>query len=826
MTTTIKRLTIQGFKSFRRKASLPFYPGFTAIVGENGAGKSNIFDALAFVMGRRSRSLRAERMEQLLHCPPGGEPVPEAEVALVLDNRSGVFDQFLSTPADELVLSRRITPASSTYRIQGRVASAKAVQALLSHASIDPDGYHIVEQGMVVDVLERSPKRRREILAEVAGVAAYEERKAKAIAELGQVKERLNTSRILLAERRRRLAELHREREAALEYQALSEERDRLAATLRFHRWETLGKALERAQAQADRAREEVAELAAQVDRLDREIEARERKLGAQSQVEDEATAELIRKVERLRGDLSAKEADARARARELASLRETIQDLQRYVGSRDTPPEPVAALLELAWPGIHGTLGGLVRPREGLELALETAWGGHRHDLVVESRDLALKCVRYLKEKGLGRARFLPLDRLTVPRVSAKAREALRLPGVIGLAIELVEYPPEIEPAVRYVLSDTVVAETLEAVRELQGVRVVTLDGDLLERGGAIVGGAPKARRRGPDLTGKREQLKQLEQELARIRKEIEVLSGELSRAEAALHEHSRKLAQAKAARSSAESKLLELRERRKKVYLALERKRAALSRHEREAAELSGELSALGEVEEPPGGAVPGTPDVLQARLRQAERRLAELGPVNLRAIEEYDAFLAEFQAFKDRVRTLEREKEEIEHFIGELEQKKREKFFATLEAVSAELNLLFQRLFGGGEAGLKLAEEGNIDSGLLVYARPPGKEPRLLDALSGGEKTLVAIAFVLALAAGRPAPFYLLDEVDAALDRANSERLARLLKEFAREAQVIVISHNEELIRHADRVYGVTMRGGASEVVAMELVADGSR
>ncbi|HIE47596.1 TPA: hypothetical protein EYP84_01735, partial [Candidatus Bipolaricaulota bacterium] len=286
MTTTIKRLTVQGFKSFRRRASLPFYPGFTAIVGENGAGKSNIFDALAFVMGRRSRSLRAERMEQLLHCPPGGEPVPEAEVTLVLDNRTGVFDQFLSQPADEVTLSRRITASSSTYRLQGKVVSAKAVEALLSHASIDPDGYHIVEQGMVVDVLERSPKRRREILDEVAGVAAYEERKAKAIAELGQVKERLNTSRILLAERRRRLAELHREREAALEYKALSEERDRLAATLRYRRWETLTKALEQAQAQAARTREEVEELAARVDRLDREIEARERKLGAQPQAE------------------------------------------------------------------------------------------------------------------------------------------------------------------------------------------------------------------------------------------------------------------------------------------------------------------------------------------------------------------------------------------------------------------------------------------------------------------------------------------------------------------------------------------------------------
>jgi chromosome segregation protein len=278
--------------------------------------------------------------------------------------------------------------------------------------------------------------------------------------------------------------------------------------------------------------------------------------------------------------------------------------------------------------------------------------------------------------------------------------------------------------------------------------------------------------------------------------------------------------LAQAKATRSADEGELLRLRERRKEAYIELEKRRALLSRKERELAELAGEIAALGEVVEPPGGPEPGSAEVLQARLRQAERRLAELGPVNLRAIEDYDAFLKEFQLWKERVQTLEREKGEIERFLGEIEQKKREKFFATMQAVSQEFQSIFRGLFGGGEAGLSLAEEGNITSGLLVHARPPGKEPRLLDSLSGGEKTLTAIAFSLALGVGRPAPFYLLDEVDAALDQANSERLAHLLRELAKKVQVIVISHNEEIVRHADRVYGVTMRDGASEVVGMEL------
>ncbi len=821
MQTAIKRLVIQGFKSFRRRIVIPFYPGFTAIVGENGSGKSNIFDAITFVMGRRSRSLRAERLEQLLHCPPGGEPLSEAEVALTFDNRSGLFDELLPEPSDEVTLSRRITASSSSYRLQGKVISAKEVEALLALASVDPNGYHIVEQGMIVDVLERSPKRRREILDEVAGIAAYEERKAKAIAELGEVKERLNASRILLAERRHRLAELHREREAALEYRALAEERDRLAASLKFKKWEALKQALERARARAERAREEVEELARAVDELDRAVEARERELSGRDQAPDETMAELVRRVERLRGELATKEAEARAREREIRSLEETIHDLARFSPDEGRLPEPVASLLGLGWQGIHGVLGQLIEPQEGWELALETALGGHRYDVVVETRDLALRCVKYLKEKGLGRVRFLPLDKLTPPRVSPRARDALGLSGVVGLAVELCRFPAEIEPAVRYALSDTIVAESLEAVRGLTGVRVVTREGDLLERGGAIVGGSARAsHRRGPDLEGKRARLRAARRELAGLREEIERLSGELAKAEQALHEHSRRLAKERSERSAAEAQLSSLREKRKETYLALERKRAALARAEREAAELSGELGALGEVQ-PPREEVTGSVEVLQARLRQAERRLAELGPVNLKAIDEYEAFLAEFQAFKERVRTLEREKEEIEHFIGELENKKREKFFSTMEAVSAELGRLFQRLFGGGEAGLRLSEEANIDSGLLVYARPPGKEVRLLDSLSGGEKALVAIAFVLALAAGKPAPFYLLDEVDAPLDRANTERLAGLLRDFAKSSQVIVISHNEELVRHADRVYGVTMRGGASEVVAMELV-----
>jgi len=816
--TTLRRITVHGFKSFRRRVALDFYPGFTAIIGENGTGKSNLLDALTFVMGRRSQALRAERIEHLLHAPPKGTPVDEAEVVLTLDNRDGTFAELLPDAGTEVHLSRRITRTASTYRVQGRVAAARDVETLLTLAHIERDGYHIVEQWMVIDVLERSPRERREIVDEVAGIAAYEERKSKAIEELGEVKERLNTSRILLAERRQRLAALYREREAALEYQALAAERERIAATLGWRRFHARKAALDKAQAQADRLRGEVQALATEVGRLDQEIETRERTENKRPAGAD-SLSELVRGVERLRGAVATKEAEARLTEREIASSKETIADMRELLSRQDRPPEAADAVLALRWDGVRGTLGQLAAPKEGVEVAFATAMGGHVHDLVVETRDLALRAVQHLKERKAGRARFLPLDRLTTPPVSAKARAAARLPGVLGLAVDFVRCPTDARPALLHVLGDTLIAESLKAVGDTLGVRVVTLDGDLLERGGAIVGGSRPARR-GVDLAPRQAQLRSQEETRTRLWGEVEKLSAELSTAEAALAERSQAAAKEQTVKATEETELHARRERRREAYRDLERARANLSRYEREAAEIEGELGAMGEASEPLGGGEAGSVEVLQGRLRQAERRQAELGTVNLRAIADYDTFLAEFQNLKDRVATLETEKHEIERFIGEIEGKKREKFLATMETVSVELNRLFQVLFGGGKASLALAEPGNIGSGLLIEAHPPGKEPRLLDSLSGGEKTLVAIAFALALAAGRPAPFYFLDEVDAALDQANSERLARLLREFAREGQVILISHNEEVVRHADRVYGVLLRDGASDVLGMEL------
>lgn len=826
MSTYIKRLTISGFKSFGKRTSIPFYPGFTAIVGENGTGKSNILEAITFVMGYRSRELRAGKLEHLLYTSPKGEKAPEAEVSLLLDNSRGTFDELLPEHVDEVVISRRITPRSSVYKIMGRTVSASDVERLLSLGGIEPGGYYIVEQGMVTEVLERSPKRRRELIEEVAGISAYEERKAKAIAELAQVKERLNAAKILLAERRRHLVVLHREREAALRYRELEEDKERVLATLKYLKYKELKEAEARIKEELRHHRAEAEKLAKEVDELDRRIEAiewelRERPPEEEGEPDLEGRViELVQKVERLRGELAAREAEAKAKEREIQALSRALEEINRLSPPQRRVPEPVQEVLALEWDEVLGTLMDLGEVDPEFEDALDAALGGHAHDIVVATREVALECIRYLRENRIGRARFLPLDKLLPPPSSPKAKELIGRKGVLGFLVDFIRCDERVLPAFRYVLADTLVVEDLGVLKDVVGVRAVSLRGDLLERGGALLGGFRESKaRKGPDIGARKEEIERLKEELRRLKAGISRLQAAYNEAEKELHRATLAQAKRKKRKSEREEELLELRERRKEVYRALERARGMMARYERELGEVQGKLALIGQAPEPEEP-VEGSVKSLQRRLRELEAELSSFGPVNLRAIEEYDAYLAEFQAFKERVITLEREKREIETLIADIERRKVEKFLSTMEAVSREFDRRFRQLFGGGEASITLEDPNDITSGLLVRARPPKKEMVLLDALSGGERTLVAVAFILALSAGKPAPFYLFDEVDAALDKPNSERLAGLLKEIAREAQVIVISHNEELIRHADRVYGVTMRGGSSRVLALEL------
>ena len=217
------------------------------------------------------------------------------------------------------------------------------------------------------------------------------------------------------------------------------------------------------------------------------------------------------------------------------------------------------------------------------------------------------------------------------------------------------------------------------------------------------------------------------------------------------------------------------------------------------------------------------PFSPDAARERIKEIAHAIDQLGPVNLGAVEEY-------RELEERRNLLNSQKEDLLNSIKDLEQaiKRinhicRTRFKEALDSVNKSLSDVFPMLFEGGSAELSLTQGGDmLDAGLDYLIRLPGKRIQHLNLLSGGEKTMAAMALVFAIYFIKPSPFCLLDEVDAALDGANIVRFKRLIKKISEQSQVVLITHNQKIMEAADTLYGVTMEDkGISKLVSVELV-----
>ncbi len=209
-------------------------------------------------------------------------------------------------------------------------------------------------------------------------------------------------------------------------------------------------------------------------------------------------------------------------------------------------------------------------------------------------------------------------------------------------------------------------------------------------------------------------------------------------------------------------------------------------------------------------------------EKRLRGAERDLALLGRVNPLALEEYSAMEERHNFLTEQLDDLKRTREDLLDIVKEVDARVQQVFSEAYEAVEREFEAVFARLFPGGEGRLVLTDPSDmLNTGVDVEARPPGKKIKRLSLLSGGERSLTAVAFLVALFKARPSPFYVLDEVEAALDDVNLGRLIDIIEELRTSSQLIVITHQKRTMEIADALYGVSMRGdGVTQVIGQRL------
>ena len=221
-------------------------------------------------------------------------------------------------------------------------------------------------------------------------------------------------------------------------------------------------------------------------------------------------------------------------------------------------------------------------------------------------------------------------------------------------------------------------------------------------------------------------------------------------------------------------------------------------------------------------PGDLIPYRRDQQEKRLAQAERGLAMLGKINPLALEEYTAHEERLKYLAEQLEDLKKTKRDLLEIIKEVDEKVVQIFSDAYHDTAREFEKIFARLFPGGEGKLILTDPSDMmATGVDVEARPPGKRIKRLSLLSGGERSLVAVAMLVAIFKARPSPFYVMDEVEAALDDTNLSRLLGVFEELREKSQLIIITHQKRTMEIADSLYGVTMRGdGVSEVISQRL------
>ncbi|MBM4146186.1 MAG: chromosome segregation protein SMC [Nitrospira sp.] len=210
-------------------------------------------------------------------------------------------------------------------------------------------------------------------------------------------------------------------------------------------------------------------------------------------------------------------------------------------------------------------------------------------------------------------------------------------------------------------------------------------------------------------------------------------------------------------------------------------------------------------------------------ESRLTELRGKIEELGPVNLGTLEEYEELHTRYEFLKNQQDDLNRSIAELEEAIMKINITTRKKLREAFDALKIKFSEVFATLFGGGRAELIMTDENNIlETGIDIIAQPPGKRLQNINLLSGGEKTLTALSLLFASFLIKPTPLCILDEADSALDEMNTEKFSNMVRDFSKDTQFIVVTHNRNTMNVADYIYGITMEEpGASKVISMQLV-----
>ncbi|WP_288584284.1 AAA family ATPase [uncultured Treponema sp.] len=922
----LKCLDIFGFKSFADRTHIEFADGITALLGPNGCGKSNVVDAVKWVLAEnKAKNLRADTMESVIF--NGTEtrpPLNIAEVTLTITNENGL----LPLEDSEIALKRRLyRSGESEYYINNRQVGPTEIRRLFMDTGVGKAAYSVMEQGKIDQILSSKPEDRRYLFEEAAGISRSKAECAEAERELERTRQNLAQIEVALIENKRSYETLKVQSEKTIKYRQFKDDIFNCELDIQLlrlkeftqdkARQETAKKELEEKRTAVQKEIEEIqaalfenndkikdlqtkmnflqVELAkVQTEKTNKLQRAQEYNLQANQIKEKIGILEVKQnsiqeKIDTFNEEIDEREADLHSKNRQLDSVKQNIESFTQNITSssakiteNDTLAAKSADEIEELNRQIADYQKQLGEITEDIvkELDAKLKDSGYSSNAAKSAKEEVENSLAKLKIFAEGRKNifsdyasitghsesenekliqdaikaFEEISSISVNIEEAVSKYEKAMPdfiedftspeGIItkkrGIDSKILDINSQIEKINERIASYksengelvkkiNEYRETLNQLRVTEASMAQAIFGvkqnvEILRR--SLVSEQNNLRQNQEEFEQEQRRRDELNEQIIDVQSELAAIEHRGQKCADEMSEINSEIVRCNSSVSGTQNKLDKKQEEQRKIQSQYEKlamdlvtsdndirniKQNFIDTHSRDLMEFEERMYKI-----------TTSSAVLREKLAKSREELKALGSVNLMAPEEFGEQKERYEKLQASYDDTNKSLENLIRVSEEIKTKSTEMFLDTYNKIKKNFHNMFRRLFGGGRGELRLVDPQNVlTSGIDIYAEPPGKKLQNIALLSGGEKTMTAVALLFATYQVRPSPFCLLDEIDAALDDKNVSSFVTALRSFAKLSQYIVITHNKKTVMGASTMLGVTMQeSGVSKVMTMRL------
>ena len=890
----LSKIKLSGFKTFVEPTTLSLPSTIVGIVGPNGCGKSNVIDAVRWVLGESSaKYLRGESMSDVIfNGSSTRKPVSTATIELLFDNTDkkvgGEYSKY-----NEISTKRVITrDGQSRYFLNGTKCRRKDITTLFLGTGLGPRSYAIVQQDTISRLIEAKPDDMRTFLEEAAGVSKYKQKRKETESRIKNTKENLNRLNDLREEIEKQLRRLKTQSNAAKRYKKYKSREKEIHAEVLFTRINGLLSKLRDNQ-------EEVQQHQSAFDQNLTELRKIEADIEEQRVADAEATQnfnnaqkdhfELQSKIARLEQSI---EYEKELESQKSFNVQEIQKELERinkehkedsvqinHISSALSKLEQTIITASSIVNGLEQTLNELEGNLQGVSEQNESITNEiNELNTVVETESVKISVLskqmtqiddqkRTIKNLHEAESIFKQLEKEIEsskiyfdPQSFEIITNKLDLLGekLVSLSLkfqtieqEITKNEGQIDSSKKNLKLAKGKLDELATDKEKLDQQKIDLSNEINTYKQKINSQRPslqklelKAESNRSTISALKNAMNRLESQKTQIMaKSLEITKGTRKKSDPTA-EVKEQLESLLNHSLESEQTLNTLREQLEIIQATLRnyeidrtnqnakvnQSREILEKYKLSIRELEvrkegldDQLSANGYSYESIKESIVETLNEteLEQELEKILRSMERLGPINLAASNEYEEEAKRKDNLDSQFDDLNRALDTLNGAIKQIDDESMKRFNETFEKVNIGLKKHFPRLFDGGKAYLELEKDDSLDGGVLVMARPPGKRNSNIHLLSGGEKALTAVALLFSIFELNPAPFCLLDEVDAPLDDTNVARFCEIVREMSESVQFVVITHNKTTMELTNQLIGVTMsEPGVSRLVTVDL------